>query len=422
MPLKFTRREFLGTAVAAAAAAGIAALPSRVFSQGSPATANPANAGFTVANLEAFAFRVPIATPRVAVYGSQAFRSAIFVKLTDADGVSGWGESFANWPPFAAEHRARVVDQVLAPRVKGKKFQNPAQLNLTLTEGVAIQRIKSDERGPFDQAIAAVDLAAWDLVARRQRMPLFELLAKQFEPRAEMSRSVEVYASGLTSTTIDKFLPRARELGINIFKLKIGFDPKDDLKSVLRLRKATGDGSVLRVDVDQVWTLEEAKVRVKPLENLGLEWIEEPLRADRPIKEWLEFASVCSIPIAAGENIRGVEDFRTALASGVFAVLQPDIIKWGGFTDALLVAKLVGKAGKRFCPHYLGGGIGLIATAHLLAAIGSQEAIELDVSENPLREMFLEQLPKIKNGRIQLSRESGLGIEPDLRTLSAFRI
>jgi L-alanine-DL-glutamate epimerase-like enolase superfamily enzyme len=356
------------------------------------------------------------------VYGSQAFRSAIFVKLTDADGVSGWGESFANWPPFAAEHRARVVDQVLAPRAKGKKFESPAQLTQALTEGVAIQRIKSDERGPFDQAIAAVDIAAWDLVARRQRLPLFELLAKQFEPRSKIAPGVEVYASGLTSPTIDKFLPRARALGINIFKLKIGFDPKDDLKSVLRLRKAAGEKSIIRVDVDQAWTLEEAKVRVRPLENLGLEWIEEPLRADRPIKEWLDFAGVCSIPIAAGENIRGVEDFRAALASGVFSILQPDIIKWGGLTDGLIVAKLVEDARKRFCPHYLGGGIGLIATAHLLAAIGSREAIELDISENPLREIFLDQLPQMKDGRIQLSRESGLGIEPDLRKLSAFRI
>ena len=78
--------------------------------------------------------------------------------------------------------------------------------------------------------------------------------------------------------------------------------------------------------------------------------------------------------------------------------------------------------GKRYCPHYLGGGIGLIATAHLLAAIGSKEAFEFDVSENPLRDMFLDKLPKIQGGRLRLLHGSGLGVEPDIDELASFRI
>jgi uncharacterized protein (DUF427 family) len=120
------------------------------------------------------------------------------------------------------------------------------------------------------------------------------------------------------------------------------------------------------------------------------------------------------IPIAGGENVRGADEFRGIIDEGVFDVIQPDACKWGGVTGCLRVAKWALEAGLRYCPHYLGGGIGLVASAHILAAAGGNGLLEIDVNPNPLREALAQPFPKISGGRFILPAGSGLGVEPDL--------
>ena len=115
------------------------------------------------------------------------------------------------------------------------------------------------------------------------------------------------------------------------------------------------------------------------LEPFGLDWLEEPLRADMPWDTWKELAASTTIPLAAGENVAGGGAFDAALAAGALRVVQPDLAKWGGFSGCLPVAKAIRAAGKRFCPHYLGGGIGLLASAHLLAAAGGDGLLEIEL-------------------------------------------
>lgn len=100
------------------------------------------------------------------------------------------------------------------------------------------------------------------------------------------------------------------------------------------------------------------------LGEFDLRWLEEPIRADRPRQEWRTLRASAAMPLAAGENIASREGFEQILAEDVLGVVQPDIAKWGGLTICAGLASDILQAGKTFCPHYLGGGIGLLASAH----------------------------------------------------------
>jgi len=102
-------------------------------------------------------------------------------------------------------------------------------------------------------------------------------------------------------------------------------------------------------------------------------------------------------------------------------VVQPDIAKWGGLTECSVIARDVVKSGKTFCPHYLGGGIGLLASAHLLAATGGEGLLEVDSNDNPLRDRFCGPVADVRDGTITLDDEPGLGIEPDLASIEQYR-
>ena len=174
------------------------------------------------------------------------------------------------------------------------------------------------------------------------------------------------------------------------------------------------------VDANQAWTLDAAIAMVHALEGAKLEWLEEPLRADRPWLEWQRLAAACAIPLAAGENAIGVDAFDALIASRAVAVVQPDLAKWGGVSGVLGVIGRIDVAGLRYCPHYLGAGVGLLASAHVLAANARADGwLEIDANENPLRTLLCPPLATLNAGRIALDSAPGLGVEPDVAALRA---
>jgi L-alanine-DL-glutamate epimerase-like enolase superfamily enzyme len=95
--------------------------------------------------------------------------------------------------------------------------------------------------------------------------------------------------------------------------------------------------------------------------------------------------------------------------------VQPDLGKWGGFSGCLPVVKEIRASGLRYCPHWLGGGIGLAASAHLLAAVGGGGLLEVDANPNPLRDEIFPAAVSVKGGAITLSEAPGLGAVSDPR-------
>ena len=368
-----------------------------------------------IRSLRALVWRYPLKTPVVTSFGTMRDRPMVLVRAEDADGIAGWGEIWCNFPSVGAEHRARLVHGVLAPLVTSRAFDNPADAFEFLTAGTAVLALQSGEPGPFAQAIAGVDIALWDLQARREQQPLWRLLGGS-TPR------VRVYASGLNPDRPADLAATRRTEGFGAFKLKIGFGRERDLANVGALRSTLGDGVDLMVDANQAWSLDTALDMAQALESFYIGWLEEPLRADRPWTEWQALRERTSIPLAAGENVAGDAGFDAALAANVLKVVQPDLAKWGGFSKGVPLARRILAAGARFCPHWLGGGIGLLASAHALAAVGGGGMLEVDVNPNPLRSATCGPLANVGDGCAVLNNRPGLGIEPDLAGLQAYAV
>lgn len=367
---------------------------------------------FTIRSIEAFCYRYPLATPVVTSFGKMLNRPAVFVRAVDEDGVEGWGEAWSNFPAPGAEHRARLVNEVLAPGLVGRSFDGPAQA-FEVTKGTEVLALQCGEPGPFAQAISGIDLALWDISARRQRLPLWRLLGGQ-------SRRIKVYASGINPGGASQTAEAALERGHRALKLKVGFGAETDLANLAALRAIVGVG-MLAADANQGWSIDQALEMLPRLAEFDLRWLEEPIRADRRREEWRRLRASAKMPIAAGENISSVEGFKHVLAEDVLGVVQPDIAKWGGLSACAGLARDILKSGKTFCPHYLGGGIGLLASAHLLAGIGGDGWLEVDANDNPLRDRFCGAVANVTDGTIVLGEEPGLGFAPDLSGIADYR-
>ncbi len=367
---------------------------------------------FTVARVEARVHRAPIATPVVTSFGIMRDRPMVLVRVEDVDGAVGWGEAWCNFPAVGAEHRARLVESVMAPLLEGRRFETPQEAFALLTHATTVLAIQSGERGPIAQSIAGVDIALWDLAARKAGAPLWRMLGGK-SPR------VRVYASGINPDGAVALALARRDEGYTAFKLKVGFGIDRDLANLRALRDALGAGAGLMVDANQGWTRAEALDHAPRMEEFNLQWLEEPLRADRPWSEWLDLSRRTRIPLAAGENFADARAFDDALSTRALRVVQPDIAKWGGFSGCVPVAQRILEAAVRFCPHYLGGGIGLLASAHLLAAVGGDGMLEIDANPNPLRTLTCGALNRVIDGVAELTEEPGLGVAVDPGALRA---
>lgn len=244
-------------------------------------------------------------------------------------------------------------------------------------------------------------------------MPLWRLLGGH-------SSRIKVYASGINPGGAAQTAEAALKRGHRALKLKVGFGAETDLANVAALRVIVGAG-MLATDANQGWSVTQALEMLPRLVDFELRWLEEPIRADRPREEWRRLRASAKIPIAAGENISSVEGFEEVLAEDVLGVVQPDIAKWGGLSESASLARDILKSGKTFCPHYLGGGIGLLASAHLLAGIGGDGWLEVDTNDNPLRDHFCGPVKKVREGAVWLNEEPGLGVVPDLSAIACHR-
>jgi L-alanine-DL-glutamate epimerase-like enolase superfamily enzyme len=372
----------------------------------------------TIARIEAHVLRWPVQVPVRTSFGVMHDRPAVLVRVEDAEGAVGWGEAWCNFPSCGAEHRARLIETVVAPIVVGRAFATPQAAWREMSARTAVLAIQSGEPGPIAQAIAGVDIALHDLAARRAGRPLWRQLraAPGVEPGTPCE--VPVYASGINPDRPGDTVTALRGAGHVMFKLKAGFGAARDVENLAAVRAAAGPGATIMVDANQAWDLEAALAMARALTEFAPAWLEEPLRADRPAHEWQRLAPASATPLAAGENAIGDDAFDALIATRAVRVVQPDLAKWGGVSGVLGVADRIDAAGLRYCPHYLGAGIGLLASAHVLASrAGRDGLLEVDSNDNPLRTLLCPPLGTLNAGRIVLDLSPGLGVAPDVADL-----
>ena len=366
---------------------------------------------------ESFVCRAPIETPVVNAFFAMTERVAVFIRLTDADGVSGWGEIWSNFPTLGAEHRARLFDAFVAPRLVGREITDPAAFWAETDRALHLCGLQAGEPGAFSGALAGADLALHDLMARRAGLPLWRWFG------GTEGGPVPVYASGLNpDAQALAQVEAAREAGNRNFKIKIGFGEARDLATLRPVFAGLREGERVMVDINQGWDLRTAMRMVGVLGQFPLTWIEEPLAADRPAWEWAQVAGASAAPLAAGENLRGALEFQQVLAGNHLGFVQPDCCKWGGASATLPVARAVVAAGRAYCPHLLGGGIGQLASLHLLAAVRGGGMLEMDANPNPLRSLLIDPVLQVAGGMAALPTGPGLGIVPEVAAFERYLV
>lgn len=368
--------------------------------------------------IEAFVFRAPADPPVQTSFGIMRDRPALLLRAIADDGAEGWGEVWCNFPTVGAEHRARMALTYLPPLACGPQWASPQACFEALTAKLAVLAIQCGEPGPLAQIVAGLDIALWDLLGRRHGLPVWKLLA----PDLAAPAPVPLYASGLNPTGPEKLAAAKRAEGYRAFKLKVGFGAERDEANLVALREVIGAESPLMVDANQAWDLDEAIAAGRRMARHDLGWLEEPVRADTSLADWARLAREQPLPLAGGENLAGPDAFDAHIAAEGLVIVQPDLGKWGGFSGCLAVGRRTLAQGKRFCPHWLGAGIGLTASFHLKAAVGGPGYVEVDANPNPLRDLLATPVFALEEGAVHLGMKSGLGVQPDLGAAQVFRI
>lgn len=368
-----------------------------------------------IARIETFLYRAEVREAVKTSFGSIPRRSALLLRVEDSDGAYGWGEVWCNFPPYSADNKIRLMETVIGPAALRGTFDDAADAWLRLVAATRRWVIQSGEHGPIAACLAGLDLALWDLSARKANMPLRQLLG--CPPERD---SVPAYASGLNPDTAVETMVRAQEAGFAAFKVKVAFGLDQDVQVLARMRAALRSGESLMVDANQGWDIAEARRAVSRIAEYNLRWIEEPIPADSSPDEWAELAMLSKTPLAGGENVAGFSAFQSLITAGSHRVVQPDMLKWGGVSGAGAVARAAVARGLSYCPHWLGSGLGLLAAGQLLAAVGGPGLLEHDVMENPLRALLAQPFPRVYDGTLPLPAGPGLGAEPDLQAAADY--
>lgn len=267
----------------------------------------------------------------------------IVVDLELSDGARGTGFSWT--PAIGASAIEALLRDEFIPLAIGADDE-PAALWQSLWLAVH----EAGGGGLTTIALAGIDTALWDARARRENRPLADLLGRRRD-------RVPAYGSGINlHYSRDELVAQCARFvaaGSTAVKVKIGRpDLAEDLDRLTAVRDRIGPDVALRVDANQRWSLEQATTAAAALEAHDIDWLEEPLRADDALG-YRELARRTSIPIAAGENLHTVHRFADLLDDGTLAVAQPNVVRVGGITPFLEIARRASAAGARLAPHLL---------------------------------------------------------------------
>ncbi len=362
----------------------------------------------------------------------------LVVEVHTDEGIVGIGETDTN--PWIAREciRARGTHCMglgLQEMLIGADPMEPELLWEKLYEGSKM----TGRRGALICALGALDMALWDIRGKALGQPVWRLLSgadekKAVTPYASLlptGRTLEDYARSLVEKTIV-----AKALGYRAAKLEVclngpyshhGLDENDDavVELVKECRRAVGPDLVLMVDVAYAWP--DALWALGVLQRLArfdLFFVETPIDID-DLDGYAHLHDRSPIRIAAGEWQNTRFEFLDLADRGQLDVLQPDVGRVGGFTEAMRVCRIAAERKRLIVPHCWKSGIGIAASAHLAAACDCCPYIEflpIELAESALRrELLIQDLPVV-DGLISVRDAPGLGIELNRETLEKYRV
>jgi len=364
----------------------------------------PPKARLTLDKVVVRVVQVPLRRPIVAKIGEFKKWPFILIDVQTKEGVIG--HSYAEPYRVTAARSVVALIEDMAEEQRGKlvapfdRFEEAMRsLHLMGRQGVMLV------------AIAALDMAMWDALAKASGLPLAVLLGGAVGP-------VRAYnTNGLWLTPIDRLADEASALiaegDFTALKIRLGRDAlRDDLKAIAEVRRAAGDDIVLMSDFNQGLSFSAAKRRLHQLDDQGLEWFEEPIVFD-DLAGSARLASELKTPVQIGENIYGPRHFLQAVEAGAADCYMPDLGRIGGVTGWLRSAAIAGAANLPLSTHLYPE-----FSAHLMRVTETADWLEWPDWGNPiLAEPF-----EIRDGAIHVPDRPGAGIAWDEAAVKKFAI
>lgn len=350
--------------------------------------------------------------------GKTDTRFTALVRLETRGGRVGWGESFA--PPRTV---ATCIEELFADDVIG---MDPHEVE-SLADRSYTQGYHFGGSAFKQSAVSGIDIACWDLKGKAAGEPIHKLLGGR-----ERESLIPYASTGYVTEwgqDIAEPIERANEEGFTAAKIKIGRGIEDDVDRVATARDILGPDADLMVDFNGNYRPKQAVRAATALKEYDLTWIEEPVPPEN-YEGYERIRDEIDVPLAAGEAHYGRFDFAR-LVQDCVDIVQPNLGRVGGFSEARRVADIATTRNVAIRPHVWNAGVCVAAAIQFAASVPDYPhsdhvvdpmLFEFDRSENPLRHEILEDPFDPTGGSLAVPQEPGLGIEVDEDALERYRI
>ncbi|MGL4635350.1 MAG: mandelate racemase/muconate lactonizing enzyme family protein [Beijerinckiaceae bacterium] len=331
----------------------------------------------------------------------------VLVRITTKDGVIGWGETYGIVAPRAT---MAIISDLLADFIVGSDPFDAAVIHDRLYD---LMRVRGYTGGYYLDALAAIDIALWDIAAQIARVPLVKLLGGM---RRE---TIPAYVSGLPEATRAKRADLAaawQNKGFSDFKFAAPVADDGVVAEIESLRSRLGPKARIACDMHWAHTAASAKAAIRAMEPHGLWFAEAPVNPE-DVDGLADVAAGVSAPVAAGEEWRTSYDAQTRLAKRAVAILQPEMGHCG-VTEFMRMATLAQVHHAEIIPHAtIGIGIFLAASLHASAAAACVSGHEFQHSIVEPNAKYLDGQIQCAAGQYTLPDGNGLGVRPSASAL-----
>lgn len=368
-----------------------------------------------IAEIRTHPLAMPIAPgEHKTAWGEYSSIGIVLVEIRTTDGIVGYGEALSRKNPRSS---ALLIDELYAPLLLGedpflieRHWQNMFRQMSGRAGGVAME------------AIAALDIALWDIMGRARGQPVHRLLGGMGRER------VACYGSAISwqaEETAARQLDQCARQGLKMVKIKLGNPADEAISWARRVRERVGSGIALCADANWAYDVADAARVAAALVELDFTWLEEPL-VPEDVAGYARLAAKTPLRLAAGESEHVGIVARDIIASGAIGVFQPDCARAAGITETRRMVALAQAYGVAYAPHVGGGGaVSAAANLHLAAAMPNFLTYECMIFPSALRtELTIEPVADaaaLVEGEIVVPDKPGLGVEINYDTVGRLR-
>lgn len=359
-----------------------------------------------IKKLDVAHYRIPLPqTLTDSMHGAMTDFELVAVRITDVNGLEGLGYTYTVNYGGAAIYQ--LIKKELGPIVEGEDSLTIA----ALWEKMWWALHYAGRGGLVSFAISAIDIALWDLNARRQNLPLWKVLGGHHP-------QVPAYAGGIDlQLSIDELIEQTNrnlEKGFRAIKMKVGREKlSDDVARVARMREHLGSDFPLMVDANMRWSRDEALRAFHALADYKPYWVEEPLIPDDEFG-YAMLTNLGKLPISTGENFHTIYEFQRMITAGGVSFPEPDVSNCGGITAWMKIAALAECHNLKVTSHGVHD-----LHVHLLAAVSNKSYLEVHGFG---LEAYIEHPLVIEEGYATAPNRPGHGVSFDWQALSRFQV